>query len=309
MNIAGGAGTIAKLFTSSQKTADAVGNALQLIGSATAAFTATAKMGNGIADIIDTYLTGGADIDENFIAKAAEVFSYALMTSVFGSMAIKDARAYIDATQLIDELMIFEKGKVVNDEEIDFIEEQSYKQDPVCGNSACFVAGTKVKTVDDEKNIEDIQIGDEVYACDVETGEVDLKKVKQTFVHEEYEIVHVTVKQTTIDTTIEHPFYVEGYGFKPAGELQPGDKVKLLDGTCATVEKIAIEYLEQPVYVYNFEVEDVHTYYVSNIGVLVHNDCAPTPSEGGSYSIPTEQQMNDAISERVEVTLSQQNSK
>ncbi|MDE6016159.1 MAG: HINT domain-containing protein, partial [Acetatifactor sp.] len=33
--------------------------------------------------------------------------------------------------------------------------------------------------------------------------------------------------------------------------------------------------------VYNFEVEDWHTYYVAELGVLVHNMCDVIPSESG----------------------------
>ena len=33
--------------------------------------------------------------------------------------------------------------------------------------------------------------------------------------------------------------------------------------------------MEKPVKVYNFEVEDFHTYYVSDTHVLVHNVCKP----------------------------------
>ena len=36
---------------------------------------------------------------------------------------------------------------------------------------ACFIAGTKIQTPDGEVNIEDIQAGDQVYACNVDTGE------------------------------------------------------------------------------------------------------------------------------------------
>lgn len=38
---------------------------------------------------------------------------------------------------------------------------------------------------------------------------------------------------------------------------------------------------ETPIYVYNFEVEDWNTYYVSDMGALVYNDCmAPSPTSG-----------------------------
>ena len=42
-----------------------------------------------------------------------------------------------------------------------------------------------------------------------------------------------------------------------------GEKVRLLDGETSgigEVEAVTIEHLEEPVKVYNFEVEDWHTY-------------------------------------------------
>ena len=36
-----------------------------------------------------------------------------------------------------------------------------------------------------------------------------------------------------------------------------------------------VEILENPVTVYNFEVEGFHTYYVGDTNVLVHNLCKP----------------------------------
>ena len=38
------------------------------------------------------------------------------------------------------------------------------------------------------------------------------------------------------------------------------------------------EILEAPVTVYNFQVEDFHTYYVGDNAVLVHNLCTKNPS-------------------------------
>ena len=39
------------------------------------------------------------------------------------------------------------------------------------------------------------------------------------------------------------------------------------------VEAIEHELLESPITVYNFEVEDFHTYHVGSASVLVHNSC------------------------------------
>ncbi|MFT9057371.1 MAG: toxin C-terminal domain-containing protein [Ethanoligenens sp.] len=60
-----------------------------------------------------------------------------------------------------------------------------------------------------------------------------------------------------------------------ASHLQHGDVLKLESGNTVTVWKIQIEHLKESVKVYNFEVEDFHTYYVGENSVLVHNICGP----------------------------------
>ena len=52
--------------------------------------------------------------------------------------------------------------------------------------------------------------------------------------------------------------------------------MQLLNGEYVIVEQVQHEILEAPVTVYNFEVEDFHTYYVSDSAILVHNACKPT---------------------------------
>ena len=69
---------------------------------------------------------------------------------------------------------------------------------------------------------------------------------------------------------------MEEHGWTNASDLKVGDKVRLEDGTTGTVEKAKHVALDNPVTVYNFEVEDFHTYYVSEQKVLVHNTCAAT---------------------------------
>lgn len=105
-----------------------------------------------------------------------------------------------------------------------------------------------------------------------------------------------------IVATPTHPFYCPVKGWTDAAHLRAGDILVLVNGEYAVVEKIQHELLENPVKVYNFQVEDYHTYYVSS-GVLVHNKCVPTnasPDGAGrhgalnqakrDYGIPTSQQ-------------------
>lgn len=72
----------------------------------------------------------------------------------------------------------------------------------------CFSAGTKIKTNEGYKAIEDIQVGDIVQTKDEETGEVGYHPVEELFQRVTEEIYQVTVNGTTITTTAEHPFWV-----------------------------------------------------------------------------------------------------
>ena len=111
-----------------------------------------------------------------------------------------------------------------------------------------------------------------------ETGEYAYKEVVRTFVNTTEEITHVTISdsegvQEVIDSTPQHPFYVEGKGWVEASALHAGMTIWFANGTKGTVADISNEGLEEPVTVYNFEVADFHTYFVGESGALVHNTC------------------------------------
>lgn len=139
--------------------------------------------------------------------------------------------------------------------------------------SWCFVAGTLVATEDGQKPIEEIQAGDKVLSENPETGEVAYKTVEETYENETTELVHVFVNGEEIITTPSHPFYVPKLGWTLAIKLRAGDILVLSNGEYVVVEAIQHELLEAPIKVYNFEVEDFHTYFVGESGVLVHNEC------------------------------------
>jgi hypothetical protein len=71
-----------------------------------------------------------------------------------------------------------------------------------------------------------------------------------------------------------HPFLVSRdnsitWDWVQTKDLKLGDIVKLADGSTTTVDRS--EYINGAITVYNFEVDDNHTYYVGESGVLVHN--------------------------------------
>ena len=137
----------------------------------------------------------------------------------------------------------------------------------------CFVAGTAIAAAAGYVAIETLKPGDLVWAWDEETGDVALKPVKQLFINESDELIHLTVNGEEITTTPTHPFYVAHKGWYAAVDLRAGDILVLVNGEYVTLEKTQHEILEAPITVYNFEVEDYHTYYVGTDGVLVHNSC------------------------------------
>ena len=63
-------------------------------------------------------------------------------------------------------------------------------------------------------------------------------------------------------------------------QLRADDRLQLLNGKYVIIEQVQHELLETPVTVYNFEVEDFHTYYVGRDSILVHNVCGGNTSSG-----------------------------
>ena len=159
------------------------------------------------------------------------------------------------------------------------------------GGNVCFVAGTLVRSDQGAIPIETVTAGTMVWAWDEETGDVALKKVVETYTNETDELVHLFVNGEEIIATPSHPFYSPVKGWTDAVSLRAGDILVLVNGEYVVVEKVQHEILETPVVVYNFQVEDYHTYYVTNFGILVHNTCkvaknAQLPTQGKIRYVP-----------------------
>lgn len=138
----------------------------------------------------------------------------------------------------------------------------------------CFEAGTPVHTLQGPVPIESIQIGDLVAAKDEATGEVTWKPVVQLFRNTDQPIIRVAIlldsgEAEDIGATLEHPFWVDGWGWTPASGLMIGDKLVLLRGGTAVV--VSAVYQAEREDTYNFEVAEAHTYFVGMSGIWVHN--------------------------------------
>lgn len=142
---------------------------------------------------------------------------------------------------------------------------------------ACFIAGTMVLTTAGLVAIENIKAGDVVITTAPDTLETAGKTVLETYVRQVNTLVHLTINGEEIVTTDNHPFYVQGRGFIEAGNLLVGDKLISVNGEDLIIENFFIEETAEPVDVYNFQVEEYHTYFVGESAVWVHNNNKSCP--------------------------------
>lgn len=94
--------------------------------------------------------------------------------------------------------------------------------------SSGFVAGTLVDTFQGLRPIETVKVGDLVLSKPEHGGEQAYKRVIRAFAHPPTRVVRVVYfregareRSSFIDTTLEHPFWVEGKGWTEARYLEP----------------------------------------------------------------------------------------
>ena len=165
----------------------------------------------------------------------------------------------------------------------------------IATGNLCFAAGTPVQTESGSVPIEEIAVGDYVWATDPETGVTELKQVTQLFRNETNEWIHVTVNGEEITCTPNHPFYSPVKGWTSACKLRAGDVLVTLNGEYVVVEQVQHELLESPEITYNFEVEVFHSYY-AGAGVLTHNRNCSNPGRSGKQARLRELANDDKLS-------------
>ncbi|MGW7433945.1 polymorphic toxin-type HINT domain-containing protein [Streptomyces sp. NPDC054861] len=148
--------------------------------------------------------------------------------------------------------------------------------------SNSFTAGTEVLLADGStKQIEEVQVGDRVFATDPETGEAKAKIVTAEISGTgSKDLVKITIdtdgggghETATVTATEGHPFWVPALAdWIDATNLRAGQW--LLTRSEQGVQVAEVERWTQTQTVYNLTVADLHTYYVlaGKTTVLVHN--------------------------------------
>ncbi|BDA78461.1 hypothetical protein LPTSP3_g13910 [Leptospira kobayashii] len=136
----------------------------------------------------------------------------------------------------------------------------------------CFTAGTLIHTKDGLKAIEEIKVGDEVLSWKEVSQEISYKRVTELFTHDVELIYEIEIdKKEKLQTTWNHPFWiVEKQAWVETKDLEIGNTVLLSNGNKSSITNVTYNSVDSTA-VYNFEVEENHTYYVGKKGVLVHN--------------------------------------
>ena len=127
----------------------------------------------------------------------------------------------------------------------------------------------------------------------------------ETNVNETDELVHVFVNGEEIVTTPSHPFYSPVKGWTDAVHLRAGDILVLVNGEYVVVEKVQHELLENPVKVYNFQVEDYHTYYIAESGVLVHNECGRAGKQARLKELANDDKLSSSLRGEIKRDMNQ----
>lgn len=145
--------------------------------------------------------------------------------------------------------------------------------DEIPWGAACSFAGaTPVLMADgSRKQIQDIEVGDEVIATDPETGEQAARTVTYVWVHQD-DLFEFEINGELIITTEDHPFWsVTDQAWEGTEGLALGERVLTADGRTLTVTReVDFGSLEIGA-AYNLTVAGLHTYHVGEADVLVHN--------------------------------------
>ena len=142
---------------------------------------------------------------------------------------------------------------------------------------SCFIAGTPVLMADlTRKPIEQVAVGDMVLAFD-ENGHFHAKRVARTFINNSKSLVRFG----GMTTTLGHRFLTASNEFMTIEDvIRSNAQLVKEDGEVVPLRDY--ELLNEETTVYNFEVEDLHTYVAG--GFRVHNDslwAAPLRNDAG----------------------------
>ncbi|QPJ61613.1 MAG: hypothetical protein G3M70_06825 [Candidatus Nitronauta litoralis] len=165
-----------------------------------------------------------------------------------------------------------EAGEVSAEDAGEAVSEQEAESVNECGGCSCansFTGDSLVQSENGPVAISKIRKGMRVKAYDEKTGEIVIRQVTEVTSRTTQNLIVLHIGDVAIETTANHPFWVEGKGWVVAGKLKEGNLLKSLKGNPHKISRI--EQRKGAFKVHNFEVEGAHNYFVSEKQLLVHN--------------------------------------
>ena len=174
----------------------------------------------------------------------------------------------------------------------------------VTHNAPCFKAGSKINLGNGEqRNIEDIKIGDEVLTYNFEKGQTEIQKVSAIGARKVANVVeYVFDDGSKLEATPDHPLYCKSCNSWASSDpdytrsvynlttvkIEVGCRIAKYDGTAGNVKEI--NFTEGEVTVYNLRSVDCnHNFFVNDY--LAHNRC---------FVAGTEINMADGTAKKIE---------
>ena len=133
------------------------------------------------------------------------------------------------------------------------------------------------------KPIEEVEVGDQVWATDPETGEEGARTVTHLWVHFDT-LTTFSTEAGDVVTTEDHPFWnATDRAWQGPQDFDAGDQVRTADGQLVTAGALDVDSSYAGL-AYNLTVDDIHTYYVEvgTADVLVHNTGASCNMPGAN---------------------------
>lgn len=116
--------------------------------------------------------------------------------------------------------------------------------------------------------IEEVLVGENVLAQDIETGELSYRPVLVTTVRPPLPTIGVKVAGEELLVSRGHPFWVSGSGWRMTKELKVGNKLHTPRGSI-----VVLGLEERSNYpTYNLVVAGFNTYFVGQSQILVHDN-------------------------------------
>jgi hypothetical protein len=142
-----------------------------------------------------------------------------------------------------------------------------FSAEPPRAHSACFAAGTPVRTIDGPRAIEQVQVGDRVLSQDTTTGALSFQPVLAIHHNKPAATLKLRLGGDTLVATGIHRFWKAGHGWVMARDLKPGDVIRTVGGT-ARLESVESDTVRP---VFNLDVARNRNFFVGQHGCLVYD--------------------------------------